>query len=95
MDLIRDDLHRFPTLWNKHRIRPSVNSESPSGRPDLLYYLSEISPTQNFLVPADNDDVILCEQQLCDMSCTSLNCSEEFLELANIIMNDGGKLDAA
>ena len=80
MDLIRDELHRFA--------RPSLNSESPSGRPDLLYYLPEISATQNFLVPIDNDDVILCEQQLCVVDCTSLNCSEEFLELANIIMNE-------
>jgi len=88
MDLIRDELHRFARLWNNHRIRPALNSESPSGRPDLLYYLPEISATQNFLVPTDNDDVIRCEQQLCDVDCRSLNCSEEFLELANIIMNE-------
>ena len=43
---------------------------------------------QNFLVPVDNDDVIICEQQLCDINCTSVNCSEEFSEFANIIMSD-------
>ena len=89
MDLVRDDLHRFARLWNNHRMRPSTNSESPSGRPDLLYgYLSEVSATQNFLVPVDNDDVILCEQQLCDTNCTSVNYSEEFSELANMIMTE-------
>ena len=88
MDLIRDELHRFARLWNNHRIRPSINCESPSGCPDLLYYLPEVSATQNFLVSIGNDDINPCEQYLCDMNCTSLNCSEEFLELATIIMND-------
>ena len=87
MDLIRDELHRFARLWNNHRIRPSINCESPSGRPDLLYYLPEVSATQNFLVPIDNDDVIMCEEELCDMNCTS-SCSKEFCQLANIIMNE-------
>ena len=42
---------------------------------------------QNFLVPIDNDDVILCEEELCDMNCTS-SCSKEFCQLANIILNE-------
>lgn len=88
MDLIRDELHRFARLWNNHRIRPSINWESPSSRPDLLYYLPEVSATQDSLVPIDNDYAILCEQQLCGMNSTSLNCSEEFSQLANIIMNE-------
>ena len=80
MDLIRDELHRFARLWDNHQIRPSINCESPSGRPDLLYYLPEVSATHNFLVPFDKDDVILCEEELCDM--------KEFCQLANIIMNE-------
>ena len=88
MDLIRDELHRFARLWNNHRIRPSINWESLSSRPDLLYYLPEVSATQDSLVPIDNDYAILCEQQLCGMNRTSLNCSGEFSQLANIIMNE-------
>ena len=42
MGLIRDELHRFARLWNNHRIRPAINCASPSGRPDLLYYLPEV-----------------------------------------------------
>ena len=42
---------------------------------------------QNFPVPIDNDDVILCEEELCDMKCTS-SCSKEFCQLANIILNE-------
>lgn len=88
MDLIRDDLHRFANLWNNHLIRPSSNGESPSGRPDLLYFLPEISATQNFLVAVDKDDVTLCEQLLCDRSCSRVNCSQEFLELAQLITEE-------
>ena len=57
----------------------TTESDHPSGRPDLLYYLSEVSATQNFFVPVDNDDVILCEEELCDMNFTS-SCSKEFCQ---------------
>ena len=62
MDLIKDELHRFARLWNNHRFTPSINCKSLSGRPDLLYYLSEISAIQNFLVSIDNDEISLCEK---------------------------------
>ena len=62
MDLIKDELHRFARLWNNHRITPSINCKSLSGRPDLLYYLPEISAIQNFLVSIDNDEISLCEK---------------------------------
>jgi len=87
MDLIREELHRFARLWNNHRIRPSISSES-SGRPDILYFLPEVSATQNFLVNVDKDDVSLCEQHLCDRNCSNLNCTQEFSKLAYIIMDE-------
>ena len=62
MDLIKDELHRFARLWNNHRITPSINCKSLSGRPDLLYYLPKISAIQNFLVSIDNDEISLCEK---------------------------------
>ena len=36
MDLIQDELNRVVLERNPHRIRPSTNLESPSGRPDIL-----------------------------------------------------------
>ena len=62
MDIIKDELHRFARLWNNHRITPSINCESLSGRPYFLYYLPEISVTQNFLVSIDDDEISLCEK---------------------------------
>lgn len=87
MDLLREDLHRFARLWNNHVIRPSTNGESPSGCPDLLYYLPEASSTQNYLVAVSNHDIALCEQ-LCDNIGSSMQCSEEVLKLAQIIMSE-------
>lgn len=62
IDPIKDELHRFARLWNNHRITPSINCESLSGRPDFLYYLPEISATQDFLVSIDDDEISLCEK---------------------------------
>ena len=65
----------------------SIASLSRAALTYYNYYLPEVSATQNFVVPIDNDDVILCEEELCDMNCTS-SCSKEFCQLANIIMNE-------
>lgn len=35
--IIQDELTDVMHRWNTHRIRPVKNSESPSGRPDILY----------------------------------------------------------
>ena len=40
MQVLRDELYKFAEQWNLHRMRPSTNVESPSGRPDILYFLS-------------------------------------------------------
>lgn len=36
--LIQEELNRVAQHWNLHRIRPSLNQESPPGRPDVLYF---------------------------------------------------------
>ena len=38
MPLIQGELNKVATHWNQHKIRPSHNVESPSGRPDVLNY---------------------------------------------------------
>lgn len=37
--LIQSDLEKLKNSWNHHKIRNSRNTSSPSGRPDLLYFL--------------------------------------------------------
>ena len=41
MPILRDELHGAARLWNLHRILPPTNSKSPSGRPDVLFFLPE------------------------------------------------------
>ena len=87
MGLLRDDLNRFVLLWNNHQIRPSsLNGESPSGRPDLLYFIPAAAATENFLVSVDTEDVALCNQFLSIRNCLNINGSREFAELAQFTM---------
>ena len=39
MNALRNEHYQVAKLRNLHRIRPSVNNDSPPGRPDLLYFL--------------------------------------------------------
>ena len=48
--ILRDELHGAARLWNLHRILPSTNLESPSGRPDVLFFLPEVSGTRNCII---------------------------------------------
>ena len=74
--------------WNLHRIRPSTNVESPPGRPEVLYFIPELSNTTDFKVDVSGGDLDLCE----DLCSESLKCSPEFSELADMIMIDNGLL---
>ena len=38
MDVIRYDLQRLARHWNTHKIRPVRNTESPNGKPDILFF---------------------------------------------------------
>ena len=58
MQVLRDE------LWNLHRMRPSTNVESPSGRPDILYFLPEINGARNLITVVSLDNVEIAEQRL-------------------------------
>lgn len=89
MDILRDErLYRAARLWNNHRIRPSVNHESPGGRPDLLFSLPELSGTR-VMIEVDKVDINVSRQLVCDSNSEKLlNCTPEFSDLANIIMHE-------
>ena len=89
MDILRGELYRAARLWNNHRIRPSVNHESPGGRPDLLFSLPEVSGTREFMIEVDKVDIPVSQQLVCDSNSDKLlNCKPEFSGLANIIMHE-------
>ena len=68
-------------------MRPSRNVESPSGRPDTLYFLPEINRARNLITPVSLDDIDIAEQRCCCRA-PETGCADEFCELASIIMQE-------
>ena len=87
MNVLRNELHQVAKLWNLHRIRPSVNSDSPPGRPDLLYFLPQATDTINYATAVDEDDLDVSEY-LADVTNASNSADPAFAELAQIIMDE-------
>lgn len=91
MPLIREELHRCAELWNLHRIRPqSSNLDSPSGRPDVLYFLPELNGKVNHAHDVTLDDIELAEEVFCAQGRVGIdnNSFKVFEELAKMIMED-------
>ena len=89
MPVIREELHKFAIQWNLHKIRPSRNEESPSGRPDLLYHVPDAAGARDLMIPISLDDVEMAEQ-ICSIRSPEHGCSEEFFELVSLIMQEKG-----
>ena len=85
--LLQKELNRVAQHWNLHKIRPSLNQESPPGRPDVLYFLPELNGVNSYLKSVDDDDELLVAEELC---CENhvMQADETFVELAQMIMND-------
>ena len=80
MDLIQDELNRVALEWNLHRIRPSTNLESPSRKPDILYFLPELKGAQDYCTPI--------AETMCATRPRAKGCCPTFRELAEMIMED-------
>ena len=83
--VLQDELTKVLLQWNHHRIRPVRHSESPPGRPDVLYYTRE---NIDVLKKVDNSDVILA-RTFCKIP-TVFGCSLDFAKLALLHMQDLG-----
>ncbi|XP_033757824.1 uncharacterized protein LOC117340172 [Pecten maximus] len=51
MKLINTELGRVAQHWNQHRIRSSRNAQGPFGKPDVLYFQSEIFGARDQKLP--------------------------------------------
>ena len=69
-----------------HRIRHIRNSNSPGGRPDVLYFTPEGSGVTDCKFHLDSHDVNLA-MDYCETP-SLFGCSAEFLELSRIIMQE-------
>ena len=91
MDVLQNKLHNVAQHWNTHRIRPSANLESPSGRPDI-YFVPQLINTQDYTTPAEQDTTTLEEIEIAEQefgeNAPQRGCSTHFNELAEMIMHD-------
>ena len=85
--LLRDELHQIARLWNVHGIRPSLNAESPYGRPDVLFFIPEVANARSYKVKVDLDELDIAEEMCC-RRLPENSCLEEFTELATTIMHE-------
>ena len=89
MSLLKEELYRVAQNWDLHKIsyRPTRNPDSPSGRPDLLYFVPEcVGVTDCKAIP--NEDNVDISKELCEDEQSSL--AAIFQELADMIMEDEG-----
>lgn len=89
MDILQSELHRVAEEWNVHRIRPSNNVETPSGKPEILYFVPGLVDTQDYVIPVDMDEIEIAED-MCAERLQAKGCSPHFRELAEMIMDDEG-----
>ena len=85
--IIQTELDSVVKYWNHHRIRPSKGAEGPSGRPNLMYLLPDTFNGVDRKVSIDLTELHLATStyaKVPDQFC----CSEEFSELARIIMTE-------
>ena len=61
MHLVHKDLDRVRTEWNCHRIRHSRQSCCPSGFPNELYQLPQISGSYGLLIACMDDNIMLID----------------------------------
>ena len=85
--VIQDDLDSLVDYWNDRKIRASKLSESPDGTPSVIYQLPEKYDAEDHRIPVNTVDLNLAKR-LYSAAPSQFCCSDEFSELALLIMED-------
>ena len=88
LPLLQTELDETVTLWNSHRIRKVKNSDSPAGRPDILYFSPSMSNATECGFPLINGDSNIAAQMIEDPDV--LPCSSDMHELCKRLMANYG-----
>ena len=72
--VLQDELDRTSAIWNRHKIRPQANVDSPYGRPQVLFRLPQLKGTRNYICNVEDDALDLCIQDASFRDNT--NCDE-------------------
>ena len=57
MGLLQTELDETLKLWNNHYIRSVKNSESPAGRPNVLFFTPQLSQGRDCKYPLSSSDL--------------------------------------
>jgi hypothetical protein len=86
MPLLKEELERVAQQWNLHMIRQSANEQSPSGRPDTIFFIPEAFDSTSYLQDVDPLDLVVAKDTCCEIP--QYASFETFSELAQIIMSE-------
>ena len=76
MPLIQGEHNKVALNWNLHKIRPSHHIGSPSGRPDVLYYVPAWTNATDYRTEVDLDDIDVIDG-VCSDGTSPTYCLEE------------------
>ena len=63
MELVQIEMHKLAQIWqNTHKMRPSANHESPTGRPDYLYLIPQSNNSCDYLTQVGGDQLDMAEE---------------------------------
>lgn len=85
--LIQLHLDQVKHTWNHHKIRSTKYAESPSGRPDLMFFLPHNYNAIDCAFVFNADELELAESMYSKKP-RAIPCQNEFIELSNILMEE-------
>ena len=89
LPILQSELNDTMVLWNSHYIRATKNSECIPARPDMLYYTPATSGGRDCTLFVNS--AVIAAHSLWE-KLPYLGCSDEFLQLATLIMRDSNLL---
>ena len=84
--ILQDELDEIMKAWNKHRIRRTRMSEDSNGVPDVMYFLPNRYKEEKRRKEIEDADLLLSREFISEPP--YYGCSNEFAELACIIINE-------
>ncbi|XP_049322555.1 uncharacterized protein LOC125806138 [Astyanax mexicanus] len=86
MAIIQEELDQISDVWNAHRIRPSRNTNVPSGIPNVMHLAPHLWNTEDLLVPVCEDELVTCKE--CCQFLTSVTCDGDVFDLCSLFLED-------
>lgn len=83
--ILKSALYKIASEWNSHRIRTVSESESPGGRPDILYFTPEMTGANDLKIVCTDNDIDEIEDRV-ERWPNDFLCSEEMIELVHTVM---------